>query len=412
MGKILNFLQNSLESATLVPNKTRLKPSVPSFARSLLSLTIISVMGLKASSLSLALEKTEVNGYIRATYQSHDVKDDKTYKDDALGGKIHFETGAFKTLSLGASAYASRAIFNDDNHGLVPLRGESHKSYALLGEAYLKSEFGKSMLKVGCQEIETPFAQVDDIGMVPNTFEAAIFENHDIADTTLFLGQIQRMAGVDAEVVDKFTKINGSNHMQVVGLSYEGVKDWTLSGWYYRLKKAEIESIGFLEADYEKVLDDTTFALGFQYGVQDYREQEDTKVYGAMMSATDNRSRLTLGTAYTKVGGNAVSSGFGGGPFYSNSEYLILDNAGREGKALWYGGEYDASHMGYKGLTVGLGKVTLTNEFNQEATETDLVLSYELDDAFEIHAIASALNGANVGEDEAKHLRIFANYNF
>jgi len=33
---ILNFLQNSLESATLVPNNTRLKPSSPSFARSLL----------------------------------------------------------------------------------------------------------------------------------------------------------------------------------------------------------------------------------------------------------------------------------------------------------------------------------------------------------------------------------------
>ena len=34
----LDFLQNSLGSATLVPNKTRLKPSAPSFARSLLSL--------------------------------------------------------------------------------------------------------------------------------------------------------------------------------------------------------------------------------------------------------------------------------------------------------------------------------------------------------------------------------------
>jgi len=33
---ILEFLQNSLESETLVPNKARLKPSVPSFARSLL----------------------------------------------------------------------------------------------------------------------------------------------------------------------------------------------------------------------------------------------------------------------------------------------------------------------------------------------------------------------------------------
>jgi len=374
--------------------------------------TLLLGIAVEAGGLGEALEKTEVNGYLRVTYQSHNVKDDKTYKEDALGGKIHFETGAFKTLSVGASAYSSTAVFNDDNGGLIPLRGENEKSYAILGEAYLKSEFGNSMLKVGRQEIETPFAEVDDIGIIPNTFEAAIFENRDIADTTLFLGQIQRMAGVDAEVIDEFTNINGSNHMQVAGLTYEGLKDLTLSGWYYHLKGAEIENIGFLEADYEKLLGDTTFGLGLQYAVQDYREQEDAKVYGAMVSATDKKLGLTLATAYSKVNGNAVTSGFGGGPFYSNSEYLILDNAGRGGKALWFGGEYDASKMGVEGLTVSLGKITLTNEFNKEATETDLVLSYELNDAFEMHAIASDLNGANVGEDDAKHLRLFASYNF
>ena len=32
----IDFLQNSLESATLVPNKTRLKPSFPRFSKSLI----------------------------------------------------------------------------------------------------------------------------------------------------------------------------------------------------------------------------------------------------------------------------------------------------------------------------------------------------------------------------------------
>ncbi len=126
---------------------------------------------------------------------------------------------------------------------LMLLRGESATSYTILGEAYLQLDFGKSMLKIGRQEIETPFAQVDDIGMIPNTFESAIFENRNIEDTTIFLGQIQRMAGVDAEVVDKFTKVNGSNDMQVLGINYEGVKDLALQGWYYNLKDGEIDSI-------------------------------------------------------------------------------------------------------------------------------------------------------------------------
>ena len=377
-----------------------------------LSLAVLSTLTLQAESLSEAFNQTKVDGYVRGAYQSHNVKDDKTYKDDALGGKLHFETGAYYGLSLGASAYSSNALSNHDNRGLVPFRGENHKSYTLLGEAYLKAEFGNSMLKVGRQEIETPFAQVDDIGMAPNSFEAAIFENKDLENTTVFLGQIQRMAGVDAEVVDDFTNVNTSKHMQVLGVTYEGIKDVDVSGWYYHLKDAEIKSIAYVEANYEKDLGDTTFGMGVQYAKQSYLTAKDATVYGGTLSATDNRLGLTLATAYTKAKDNAATSGFGGGPFYSNSEYLIIDNAGADGKALWYGAEYDASKMGIEGLTVGLGKVTQTTATGTKATEIDVVASYALNEQVEIRGIFSNLKGTNVGEDEAKHLRVFANYNF
>ncbi len=377
-----------------------------------ISLMLLAVLSANAETLRDALEETKVDGYLRGTYQSHNVKDDKTYKDDALGGKVHIKTGDFYGVSLGASLYSSNAMFNDDNHGLVPLRGESHKSYTILGEAYMQLDFGKSMLKIGRQEIDTPFAQVDDIGMIPNTFESAIFENRDIEDTTVFLGQIQRMAGVDTEVVDKFTNVNGSNDMQVLGINYEGVKDLALQGWYYNLKDGEIDSIAYLEANYEKELGDMTYGVGLQYAKESYLNDADAKVYSGTLSATENNIGLTLSTAYSKAKDNAASSGFGGGPFFSNSEYLILDNAGKDGTALWYGAEYDASKVGIEGLTVGLEYVTLTNEAKKESTEADLVLSYEMSDNFEIHAIASNLKGHNVGEDDAKHLRVFANYNF
>ena len=376
------------------------------------TLMLFSILSIEAESLSDALGQTKGEGYIRGSYQTHNVKDDRTYKDDALGGKVHFETGSFYGLSLGASLYSSNAIFNDDNQGLVPLRGESSTSYTILGEAYLQLDFGKSMLKIGRQEIETPFAQVDDIGMIPNTFESAIVENRDIEDTTIFLGQIQRMAGVDAQVVDKFTNLNGSNNMQVLGVNYEGVNDLALGAWYYNLKDGEIDSMAYLEANYEKELGAMTYGVGLQYAKETYLNEEDAKVYSGIVSATANKIGLTLATAYSKAKDNGASSGFGGGPFFSNSEYLILDNAGKDGTALWYGAEYDASKVGIEGLTVGLEYVTLTNEAKKEATEADLVLSYEMSDAFEIHAIASDLKGHHVGEDDAKHLRVFANYSF
>jgi len=45
MRTLLDFLQNSLESETLVPNRTRLKPSVPSFTRNLLFFLLLMSFG-------------------------------------------------------------------------------------------------------------------------------------------------------------------------------------------------------------------------------------------------------------------------------------------------------------------------------------------------------------------------------
>ena len=373
---------------------------------------LFAVLSIEAETLNDALRQTKVDGYLRGSYQVHDVKDDRTYRDDAIGGKVHIQTGAFYGVSLGASLYSSNAMFNDDNKELVPLRGENHKSYAILGEAYMQLDFGKSMFKIGRQEIDTPFAQIDDIGMVPNTFESAIFENRDIEDTTIFLGHIQKMAGVDADVVDKFTKVNGSKGMQLLGVSYEGVKDLALQAWYYNLKDAQIDSIAYMEANYEKELGDMTYGLGLQYAKETYLNEEDANIYSGALSATANKIGLTLATAYSKAKDNGATSGFGGGPFFSNSEYLILDNAGKDGKALLYSAEYDASKVGINGFTIGLEYITLTTKAKKESSEADLVLSYEMSNDFEIHAIASNLKGHSVNEDNAKHLRIFANYNF
>jgi len=368
-------------------------------------------VGLLNSTL-YAKSETEVDGYIRGTYHTHDIKDDQVYKSDAIGGKLHFETASTDGVSLGASLYASASIFHNDNEGLISLRGETHNSYAIVGEAYLKGEFGKSILKIGRQEIETPFAQMDDIGMIPNTFEAMTFVNNDMENTTLFLGQIQKMSGVDAEVIDKFTKVNGSKHMQVLGLNYDGIANLELSGWYSRLSGGEVDKITYLEAMYEKEFGAYSYGWGLQYSKQGHTVGVSTRVLGATLSVTSKNTGLTLGTAYNETKDGSAFSGFGGGPFFSNSEYLILDNGGDEATAKWMGAEFDASLMGFKGLSLGLAKIILETEAKKEATEMDFVASYEINKDVEVHMIYSDLKGTNVGEDDAKHLRVYANYNF
>ncbi len=254
--------------------------------KSSLGLLLMLVVGSEAESLSEALNQTKVDGYLRGTYQHHDVEGDRVYKDDAIGGKLHLETGELGGISVGASLYTSYALFHDDNRGLIPLRGESHKSYSILGEAYIKATFAKNLLTVGFQEIETPFAQVDDIGMVPNSFEAVMFQSQMVKNTTLTLGHIEKMAGVDAPTVDKFTNINENRGMQLVGIAYEGIEDLTLQGWYYNLDKAEVNSIIFLESDYEKSIDSIGYGFGLQYAKEGYSVGADANVYGVTASLT------------------------------------------------------------------------------------------------------------------------------
>ena len=374
-------------------------------------LLFLLFLSLLSSSL-YAKNETVVDGYLRGTYQMHDIKDDKVYKDDAVGGKLHFETASTDGVSLGASLYTSSSVAHDDNQGLVSLRGETHKSYTILGEAYLKSKFGKNILNIGRQEIETPFAQVDDIGMIPNTFEAVTLVNSDMKNTILFLGYIKRMAGVDAEVIDEFTRVNGSKGMQVFGFDYDGLKDVALSGWYYRIDGGEIDKITYVEALYEKDFSNYSYGWGLQYAQQGHNIGKSSMVLGATLNVGVKKMGLTFATAYNETKDGSAFSGFGGGPFFSNSEYLILDNAGEDGKAKWMGVEFDASTVGLNGLTMGIGKVTLETEAKKEATEVDFVASYELNKEIEVHMIYSDLKGKNVGEDDAKHLRVYANYNF
>jgi len=380
----------------------------------ILSSILLMIMNIviEANNITKAFEKLTVDGYTRTAYEIHHVENDKTYKDGAIGGKLHIQTAPFYHLSLGASFYSSNAFGNSDNRGLVPFRGEVANGYALLGEAYIKAEFVNTTFKIGRQEIDTPFADRDDIGMVPNTFEAYVIENRDIEHTTLFFGQIQKMAGVDAEVVDTFTRINGSNNMQVVGITNNSIKDVKLSLWYYHMKDAEVDGIVYTDVHYEGSMHSFGYEVALQYAKQTYTQAEDSSIYGISTSLHYTPSGLTLAYAYNKVYGNIAFSGFGGGPFFSNSEYLIIDNAGEDGTQTWIGTEFDASVVGTDGLTLTLGYATLKDASNVKATELDFVTSYEIDKHIEIHLIASHIKGSNLDEDDAKHLRVFTNYYF
>ncbi|CAA6808551.1 MAG: Unknown protein, partial [uncultured Sulfurovum sp.] len=351
-------------------------------------------------------------GYFRSTYHVHDLKNDKTYRDDGIGGKLHFKTASYEGLSLGASVYASTQVFYDDNGPILPLRGDDDKAYAIIGELYLQSKFDKTDLKIGRQELNTPFADMDDVGMIPNTFEALTVVNNNIENTEVFVGQINKMAGVDAVVTDRFTKVNASDNMQLLGLTYKGIENVEVAAWYNRLHGAKVDGIAYLETSYEQEFENYNYSAGLQYAKETYSVGKDTQVLGMKLDVEIKPIGLLVKGAYNNIGENTANSGFGGGPFFASSEFLIVDHAGKNGEAKCLGIEYDASLMGIDNLVLGLGKIEIETASKKKSSEVDLVASYEFGDNLEAHMVYANVKGINVGEKDAKHFRVYLNQSF
>ena len=103
------------------------------------SILMITTLTINANTIDKAFNALTIDGYVRAAYENHNITHDKTYKDGAIGGKLHIETAPFYNISLGASFYSSNAFGNSDNRGLVPFRGEVANGYALLGRSIYQS---------------------------------------------------------------------------------------------------------------------------------------------------------------------------------------------------------------------------------------------------------------------------------
>jgi hypothetical protein len=360
----------------------------------------LNIPSVNIKSESESFIKT-MNGYIRVGYQ----QDDNSNSDLSLGGKLHIETNVLSGINVGASFYTSTQLGQNDGAG-VPFFDTNNHSYSILGEAYIQGQWGNTILKIGRQEIDTPYADTDDVGMVPNTFEAAVLINKDIKDTTLFLAQLQKWSGVDSDKVDRFTKLN-NNGVQVLGITYEGIKNTTFSGWFYHIQNNV--NIAYLDASYEGENNTLTYSLTSQYSLQDYKDNTRSTIYGIGGSLGLKNSGFTASIAYNNVNGKAADNFFGGGPYVTNAEHHTLSEAGRNGNAILYSLEWDTSSAGLNGLVLSFNIDNHSNGSKDDTNEYDLVANYEYNENLNFTAIYSDIDDTTCS---FKNLRVFMNYTF
>jgi len=354
---------------------------------------------LLASSL-IADDVAVYDGYLRAGFQSQDES------EFAVGGKIHVETNPVNSVSFGASFYTTNGIDKKYNTGIAYFSSDMH-SYSILGEAYIKAIFSNTEIKAGRQEIDTPYAQSDDIGMVPNSFEALTFSNSSFADMTIFAGYLKKMSGVDSDRPEKFNSISD---VYSIGVSYEGFEDIALLAWYYDVD--ELAKMTYLEAGIEKKFADLSFDFDFQYTNQNFESVGEVDVYGASFGIGKNG--ITLSIAYDKTDstdGQVADNFFGGGPFFVNCEHDTMSEAGANGEAFRYGLEFDLDGYGVSGLGVGMSYFDAKGD-ESDINEVDFAVNYEVDDNLRFDLIYSDATDNLDSSESFKNTRFFANYRF
>jgi len=356
-------------------------------------ISMVAAVALNATSINEALVAGKVSGVIRTAYVNQDNAVGSDTYGTSIGGVLKYETADWNGLKLRVGAYVSQKLQavsgdadkNELNNDLSDIDG---KSYAYVGEAYLDYTMDDLNLRVGRQQIDTPFADTDDIRMHPNTFEAAIATYSGIKGTTLIGGYVTRWAGYDSEgsvSKDKFKKLGGdeSNGVAVVGIINDSVENLTLQGWYYNID--EVSDAIYTDATYTIPFSETMgLELSGQYGHFSEKKGSgmDGSVYG--VGAGLNVGALTLGAAYNKAlndDGKSVSNGFGGGPYMTSMEEWTIDGA-NDVKAYQFNAELDLANAGLDGLVL----TALYGNFKSDTdgtkvTEFDLIASLELSEA-------------------------------
>jgi len=343
---------------------------------------LLGVVVLQADGIADAFTNAKVEGQLRVG--AIQIKDEVGEKRStlALGNNLGIKTAPISGVRLAATFYSTYALFGEDEEGMF--LDSNRDGYSILGEAYVEATVGKTMLKIGRQIVDTPYADSDDVGMVPNTFEGVTLVNQDISDTTLVLAALDKWAGVDANVPEKFKEMQGSGDaVLTAGIIYEGIDNTTLQAWHYRLDEA---NFNYFEAGYEN----EQFNMATQYTDQDNKN----RAFG--LKAGVNMGNLTLTTAYNKVSG-IVSNGFGGGPFFTSSEdhTIEIDEPDQEGILL-------SAEYAIEKLTVGL---THAN-FKKGENDTDYIASYAFNDKMSVDVIYSDMYA------DGTMTRVFANSNF
>lgn len=333
------------------------------------TLSLVAVMALGTS--AYAIENVKVTGEIKAIYQTTDLdtrtgetastglfdNGNKTklgvspYNGSSAGGiggtlgltadltsniNAGAEVQVYTTLGLDSNVFNDNMInapynqtgFTDGTTDTGSSFDERTKDASNVSQLWLAATLGKTTLKAGRMELNTPLLFTEKWNVAKNTFEALVAINTDLPDTTLIGAWVGKHNGhgswSDAAFVAGGTGGEGGHLLAgspgrtvnmeefrtfytdgafAAGAINKSVPDTTLQAWYYNV--VNIADALWLQAD-TKVLDMVT--LGAQYAQMSPKgiisTLDDSNIYA--VKAGVDLSGINLYAAYSKADDDGV----------------------------------------------------------------------------------------------------------
>lgn len=324
-----------------------------------LSLAALAAIGL-ATSASAAIENVKVDGDVKLWYQTTDKKADGTAdnkndglfkKDGATGdlaatlrvtGDLTKRAGFGLTMNAITTLGLENHVVSAENAGSTSNTNYTNGTDAnpmWFSEMYMTYKAGKTLAKIGRQELDTPLCYTETWGSAKNTFEAGVLVNQNIPDTVLVGAMVSRSNGTILDgtgggyghhtgaadfrgffhgatstgsvggVVTGNTTDNGAYALGVVNSSVPGLglsafyydvtrvgKAYWLEAAYDVMKVVKVEGLyTSLAADKGTFYSTSTGALADATGIKDTTKAYALKVSGKVANL------VTLGAAYSSV---------------------------------------------------------------------------------------------------------------
>jgi hypothetical protein len=311
----------------------------------LVKMSLAAAVMLGAS--AFAIDNVKVSGDAKLYYgtdnkdQAAGISDDlfdqaNSYADTAL--RLGVTADLVKGVSMGATAYAISTLGLENNLVANTWTGghdAAVEDNSWMGELWLAGTMGKTTLKVGRMELDTPLTFSEKWSIVPNTFDAAVVINQDIPDTTVVAAWVGKSNGVDAlnasaSAADRDAIMRDAakfgtfmeNGAYAAGIVNNSFKPLTLQGWYYNI--GMVADAYWLQADMDLV---AGVKVGAQYA------NIDPKSDGSLGNTAETSSAYAFKLAYQGIEGLNVSGAYSQA---DNKGTVQIQNVAASGQSKLY----------------------------------------------------------------------------